>query len=93
MKTADEIRKHLVEKADGDVSFRDDLVKDPRGTFEKEIGVEIPENVSIHVHQENDTDFHIVLPSEDKLSEQQLEEMYGGYGNTRMWSNNDHVMS
>ena len=89
MKTADEIRKHLVEKADGDLSFRDELVKNPKGAFEKEIGVEVPEGVSIHVHQEKDTDFHIVLPSENKLSEQQLEAMQGGQ---QIWSDNTQNM-
>ena len=88
-KNAEEIRRHLVARADGETNCRDELGKNPKGAFEKEIGVEIPEGVSIHVHQENDTDFHIVLPSDNKLNEAQLEAMSGGQ---QIWSDNTNNM-
>jgi hypothetical protein len=75
------ISKTVVTKAVSDAAFRDRLVKDPKTTITKELGIEVPQNVSIQLHQNSDTVIHIVLPHTDKaLSEKELAQVAGGGG-------------
>ena len=78
MKTAAELEKTILAKAEDDTEFRAQLLRDPRGAIESATGVAIPEGFSINVHEENSTDFHLVLPASSRLSEQDLGQLSAG---------------
>ena len=78
MKSHDEVRKQLVEKAESDDIFRNQLLSDPRGTIEKELDLKIPEGLEIQVHEESAETTHLVLPPSPKLNETQLSQVAGG---------------
>lgn len=64
-----------------DEGFRDELLADPKGTFEKYSGQAMPENVEVYVHENSETATHFVLPpriSENELSDEDLEKVAGG---------------
>jgi hypothetical protein len=64
----EEIRSHfdkridLIAKAWLDKNLYEALIKDPKGTFEKEIGVSLPKSTKVIVHIETPKEIHIVLP-------------------------------
>ena len=78
MKSPDEMRQHLIEKADGDDDFRSKLLSDPRASIEEEFGITIPEGLSVHVHENTAQKVHLVLPPSPKLSQADLEATSGG---------------
>ena len=78
MKTPDEMRAILAEKAAGNDDFRNQLLSDPKGTIQSEFDVEIPEGVEIQVHQDSAETAHLIVPPGPKLGEQQLAAVAGG---------------
>ena len=82
METASEMRKKVVGKAVTDADFRARLLSDPKGAIGQELGVTIPESMSIEVHEESETTAHLILPPESKLSEEELKAVAGG---TSLW--------
>ena len=82
METASEMRKKVVGKAVTDADFRSRLLSDPKGAIGQELGVTIPESMSIEVHEESETTAHLILPPESKLSEEELKAVAGG---TSLW--------
>ena len=59
---ASEIREHLVSKACSDEAFRELLLSDPRAAVEAELGITLPEDFIIMVHEEMADTSHLVLP-------------------------------
>ena len=59
---AGEIREYLVSKACSDEAFRDLLLSDPRAAVEAELGITLPEDFIIMVHEEMVHTSHLVLP-------------------------------
>ena len=82
MKTAEEMRDHLIAKAGTDAAFREKLLSDPRTSIEAEFGITIPESVSVQVHENSIQTVHLVLPPAVKLSEAELAKAAGGGGAT-----------
>ena len=78
MKTAREMRDHIIEKATEDETFRGQLLSDPRTSIEGELGVTIPESVTVQVHENTAQTVHLVLPSAVKLSDADLRAAAGG---------------
>jgi hypothetical protein len=70
--------RRLLERAQKDDAFRRLLRSNPRQAVEQELGVQIPHNVELHVHEETEDTFHLVLPPAGHLSEAQLEAVSGG---------------
>ena len=74
----------VVAKAMKDASFRELLLKNPKAAIQKELGLELPQEVSVQVHQNSSTVIHLVLPqpldvsSERVLSEADLAQVAGG---------------
>ena len=87
METPKEMRMKIVEKATGDVEFRARLLGDPKGALEEELGVTIPDSLTVEVHEESAGTAHLVLPPDSKLSEGDLQAVAGGFvsslGNAR----------
>lgn len=67
MKTAGQIRIHILERAAEDEEFRARLIEDPPGTIEKELGSGIPDGLKIKVLQDSPDTTSIVLPSQARL--------------------------
>ena len=84
MKTADEMRQHLAQKAAGDEEFRKLLLSDPKPTIERELGIKIPDHAEIQVHEDDAHTAHLILPPSPRLSETQLAQAAGG--KTEPWS-------
>ena len=72
-------RKELITKAAEDPAFRERLKADPRGTVERELGSQIPDDVEVTVLEETPKHAYIVLPVQaSDLSPEQLEAVSGG---------------
>ena len=76
----DETRgQHLVRRAREDPDFRERLLENPRQTLSEVYGAELPEDVMVHVHEEDSNNLHVVLPSHD-LAIPDLDDVAGGWG-------------
>ena len=80
MKTLDEMRQQLIDKARDDLAFRGRLVAEPRAVVEEEFGIEVPESLELRVHEDSRSAVHLVLPPEPKLDMQELQTASGGQG-------------
>ena len=78
MKTADEMRRILVDKAGEDEAFRNRLLTDPKSAIQQELDLELPASLSIQVHEDSAETAHLVLPPSSKLSETELAQVAGG---------------
>ena len=78
METPKEMRMKIVGRATEDADFRARLLSDPKGAIGQELGVTIPESLSIGVHEESGTTAHLVLPPDSRLSESDLQAVAGG---------------
>lgn len=58
----DHINAEFTRRAWQDEEFRDELLRDPRGVVERELGVHVPENIKISVHEETPDELHFILP-------------------------------
>jgi hypothetical protein len=72
----------IVEQAEKNPKYKQQLMADPRGLMEKQLGTSIPKNVNIKVLQEANDTYYIVLPATAadgaELSDSDLEKVAGG---------------
>jgi hypothetical protein len=72
----------IVEQAQKNPKYLQQLKSDPRGLMEKQLGTSIPKNVNIKVLEEANDTYYIVLPAFAKegaeLSDADLEKVAGG---------------
>lgn len=54
--------KQLIARAQHDHAFRQALIADPKRTLESVLGVILPDNVVIQVHEQTAQTIHLVLP-------------------------------
>ncbi|TMC15525.1 MAG: NHLP leader peptide family natural product precursor [Chloroflexi bacterium] len=54
--------KQLLSRAMKDEAFRQALLANPKTLIEHELGVTLPQGVTIQVHEETPTTVHLVLP-------------------------------
>ena len=78
MGTVAEMRAHVMTKAAEDHDFRSRLMEDPNAAISSEIGVDIPDDYNIVVHEDSGTTTHLVLPPSGSLTDQELEKAAGG---------------
>jgi Nitrile hydratase, alpha chain len=77
----------IAARAARDEEFRQQLIRDPAATLEREFGARLPEGVTIQVHEETDDVVHLVVPGrlrrfenlpDDALDDTVLEMMRDG---------------
>lgn len=74
-----EIEQQLTERAQRDPSFRQRLLRDPRGTLAGEFSITIPSSIRLQVLEEDANNLMLVLPSASgELSDVELESVAGG---------------
>ncbi len=54
--------QELITRAWEDESFKQELLANPRATIEKALGVSLPKDIEIYVHEQTPTKVHLVLP-------------------------------
>ena len=78
MRTGDEMQQHLIEKSAVDEAFRKALLADPKSAISAELGITIPESMSIQVHESDMQTVHLALPPDPHITEEQLEAISAG---------------
>lgn len=80
--TRAELDALLRDRLASDPDFRAALLADPRAAISGLVGMDIPDVVTVNVHEESLTDIHVVLPSparaSGEISEDDLELVAGG---------------
>lgn len=77
LQSAEEMRRQVTDRAVNDDEFRSQLISNPRDTISKELGVDLPEEVDIQVHQSDANTLHLALPVTE-IGEEQLEAIAAG---------------
>jgi hypothetical protein len=82
--TRGELEGRLINRAWKDAAFRRALLEDPKGTLERELGVNVPAGVRLTVLEETTAERYLVLPPAPMavggtLSDQELDAVAGGY--------------
>ena len=83
-KTRQQLEAKLIDRALQDDAFRQELVRDPKGIVERELGSAIPEHIQVQVLEESPTTVYLVLPppvpgAGAELSDADLEAVAGGW--------------
>ena len=81
METKESLLQKLVAKAEEDADFRVRLMTDPNTALTECLGIEIPEDFNLIVHEEDARTSHLVLPASAELTDRQLEQVAGGFCN------------
>ncbi|MCY4167597.1 MAG: NHLP leader peptide family RiPP precursor [Rhodobacter sp.] len=80
MKTAMEMENEIKARADEDPAFRARLMDDPKAVIEEVTGLDVPDAINVHVHEESATDLHLVLPPMGgRLSDEEMRDATGGF--------------
>ena len=78
MRSGDEMLQHIVEKSALDADFRQQLLADPKTTICGELGITMPESMTIKVHESDRQTVHLALPPDPNITEEQLEAISAG---------------
>ena len=76
--TQAEMQERIIVKASEDGEFRAKLVADPRATIHELTGATLPDEIDVQVHEESATSFHLVLPPDSMLTEEEMEQVFAG---------------
>ena len=79
MQTAQEMRTRIIDKAASDPDYRARLLDDPRAAVADELGVSVPDSLTIRVHEEDAGSAHVVLPPSSTLTEPELGTVAAGF--------------
>jgi hypothetical protein len=52
----------IVRRAWRDAEFKQRLLTEPRATLEAVLGISLPQDLVIHIHEQTPTEVHLVLP-------------------------------
>ena len=78
MQSGDDMLKQIVEKSALDSDFRQQLLADPKSTISQELGITIPESMTIQIHESDMQTAHLALPPDPHITEEQLEAISAG---------------
>lgn len=77
MKTAGQMRIHLLAKATEDEEFRAKLLEDPKSAISEELSMTLPAGFKIFVHEDSSDTTHLVLPPLARLTLEELQAVSG----------------
>jgi len=78
VRSGDQMLQQIVEKSAIDEDFRKALLADPKSTISEELGITIPESMTIEVHESDMQTVHLALPPDPNITEEQLEAISAG---------------
>ncbi len=78
MRSGDQMLQQIVEKSAVDEEFRSALVADPKATICEELGITMPESMTIKIHESDMQTVHLALPPDPHITEEQLEAISAG---------------
>lgn len=78
METQKSLQQRLVDMAEEDEAFRTRLLDDPRTAIRESLDVDLPDDFSVVVHEEDARTAHLVLPPSSALTDAQLDQVTGG---------------
>ncbi len=74
--TRAEIQDKIIEMVGTDGEFRARLVADPRAAIQELTGTPVPDAFTVQVHEESATSFHLVLPPDGQLTEEEMTRLF-----------------
>ena len=78
MRNGDEMLQQIVDKSLVNSQFRQQLLSDPKTAISEELGITIPESMTIKVHESDMQTVHLALPPDPNITEEQLEAVSAG---------------
>jgi hypothetical protein len=78
------LQEQIIARAMQDETFRQQLLSSPKQTLGRELGITLPEGVTVQVYEDTPTLIHLVLPirpqtgEPQELSDAELEQAAGG---------------
>ena len=92
MQTPHEMRTRIIDKAVHDADYRAKLLDDPRAAVADELGVSIPDSLTIRVHEEDAGSAHLVVPPSSRLHDTDLGAVAGGVFDWSAWRSSSAQM-
>jgi hypothetical protein len=82
-RTRQDIEAHIIAQSWKDEAYKQELLSNPKAAIGRDFGVQLPDEVNVHVMEEDSTNLYFVLParpnlSNAELSDEQLETVAGG---------------
>ena len=78
-RTQEEMRQELLGRAAADDAFRTRLIEDPKAAIKEALNVDLPDTVTVHVHEDSALSAHLVLPPTAALGDADLEAIAAGH--------------
>ena len=78
MRSGDQMLQQIVEKSAVDEQFRQALLANPKATISNELGITIPDSMTVKVHESDMQTVHLALPPDPNITEEQLEAISAG---------------
>jgi Nitrile hydratase, alpha chain len=88
VKTRKDLEIHLITRALKNEEFKQELVANPKGAIEQELGVKLPEDLEIQVLEETENTLYLVLPCNpyEGIAEAELQSSLGmTYEDVAQW--------
>ncbi len=85
MQSSYDLREELILRATEDADFRQQLLADPYTAIKDVLGVSVPDDVLVQVHEDANNLVNLVLPPMEKLDIAQLEAAIGGQATAATW--------
>ena len=64
-----DLQQQIIARAMKDEAFRHELTVNRKTVLERELGIELPPNVSVMVHENTSSTIHLVLPMKPKIGQ------------------------
>ena len=78
MRSGQDMLQQIVDKSALDGGFRQQLLADPKTAICQELGITMPESMTIKVHESDMQTVHLALPPDPNITEEQLEAISAG---------------
>jgi hypothetical protein len=68
--TRERLERSLLQRAAADAGFKSQLISSPAQTLAEFLGIEIPADYHVHIHEESPNRLHLVLPNNPNVPEE-----------------------